>query len=499
MSRMRHGVALGVSGGAIALGIAAFGACADPTEITVRVATDLPCNALSTRITGGRETAETTQCTAGPRAGIQDIGSIVLVPSGAKNDPLTITVVTAFGKAASACDPNGDPACIVARRKLRYVRHTPLDLPIDMRAACLGKVCDADSTCELGVCVAANVDNPALGAEQDAASTFDGGVFVDAGTDAPVNAAVDAAPDAPPIVDASLDAEGGPPPLLCKPSTLVTNIPQTTADIARLEVTTTGIYWSESGSVSYLAFSGARVSLASLGKASRFAATSTALYYAPQGATGVMKVGLPFGSSAPVPVQAGIAVEALYAAEGATDNPFYTDEVNVYAKGQLLFPLAPQVGVIGSEIIATTNDVWVTLGGWFYRGPRTGTASVVTPKHTLANATFHDLGTNGIQVAWLSVVGSSTLTYQYYEIATDTAKDVPTSATHLGFGLRAYDDDPAGDLVQEPPGYPVGTGIANLIDPGPVVGRIVARDDCIYFWAKNATTGAFEIRSVPPR
>jgi hypothetical protein len=491
--RRRHAVA-----GASTLGaavVALFGACADPTEITVRIATDLPCTSLSTSITGGRDTVVTTQCAPGSRAGIQDVGSIVLVPSGAKNDTLTITVVTAFGKDAAACDPKGDPACIVARRKLRYIRHGNLDLPIDMRAACLGKVCDADSTCELGVCVAANADNPALVAEEDAASTFDGSVVVDAAADAPTDATVDAAADAP-IVDASRDADAT-PSIACKASTLVTGIAQTLADVGTLEVTATGIYWMEAGNIHYLPVGGPPVSLAALGTASRIAATSTTLYYAPKGALGVTKVALPFGSSAPVAINTTVPVEALHAVEGATDNPFYTDEVNVYANGKTLFPLAAQIGVVGSELVVTANDVWVTWGGSFYRGPRAGSAAVVPAKLTVAGATFHDLATNGTKVAWLSNSGSA-FSYRTYEIATDTLADVATAATRAGLALRVYDDGVASDLVREPPGYPVGTGLAAIIDPGPVVGRITARDTCVYFWAKNAATGAYEIRAVPP-
>src|SRR5512140_691826 len=143
MRRRVQGLVLG--SGAVVLALAAAGACADPTEITVHIATDLPCDALSTSVTGGRDVAVTTQCGAGTRPGIQDVGSIVFVPSGARDTPLTITVVTAHGKDPAACDPKGDPACIVARRKLRYVPHAALDLPIDMRAACLGNPCDPNS------------------------------------------------------------------------------------------------------------------------------------------------------------------------------------------------------------------------------------------------------------------------------------------------------------------------------------------------------------------
>ena len=56
---------------------------------------------------------------------------------------------------------NAFKGCIVQRRSLSYVAHTPLDLPIAMLLICKDKVCDVNSTCaRSGKCVPAEVRDP---------------------------------------------------------------------------------------------------------------------------------------------------------------------------------------------------------------------------------------------------------------------------------------------------------------------------------------------------
>jgi FG-GAP-like repeat/FG-GAP repeat len=113
------------------------------------------------------------------------IGSLVVLPSGSGNT-FEVEVVTGVTIPVSQCT-EGNKGCIVERRILAFVDHTPLQLPIAMLADCEGVVCPASATCSNGTCVNAMTQCPsgmcALG---------DGGVS-------------DAAPDA---TDATMDAGG---------------------------------------------------------------------------------------------------------------------------------------------------------------------------------------------------------------------------------------------------------------------------------------------------
>jgi hypothetical protein len=211
---------LGLGAGAVLAASCAAGACADPTQITVTVTTDLTC-AMSpmTMVTGGHGEGTTDHC---ERAGeLSEIGSIVLVPSRAKDDAVNITVVTRVGGAdPTQCNADApDGTCIVARRRMRFIPRTPLPITIQMRAACLGHACKDGETCILGNCV--SLDDPAFHDEGDAGSTLDASGLVDVGTDgAPGDAPSDGSVpvDAPSdVVDASLDGADGGPLSTCVP------------------------------------------------------------------------------------------------------------------------------------------------------------------------------------------------------------------------------------------------------------------------------------------
>lgn len=171
-----------------------FAGCREPTEITVTLRTDVACADVSeTSLSVGSLTTLAGKPPVSTRKGCSDpsgrIGSLVIVPSGDNDDEVAIQVITTInGLPTSACDaskPSSD--CIVARRALRFVPHTPLDLPIELSASCLGKVCSPEQTCLGGVCVAAKLPDPA-------ACTTPGGCAVvgDAGPDVAVEAAADA-------------------------------------------------------------------------------------------------------------------------------------------------------------------------------------------------------------------------------------------------------------------------------------------------------------------
>ncbi len=67
---------------------------------------------------------------------------------------MSIAVVTGLGKSPDECvSDNFAGGCIVARRRIRFVDHTTLTLPIRMDASCVNVVCPAQKTCEGGTCV----------------------------------------------------------------------------------------------------------------------------------------------------------------------------------------------------------------------------------------------------------------------------------------------------------------------------------------------------------
>ena len=209
--------------------------CRDPTEVTLDIHTDVPCSSLQgVTITVGRpgevedkEPGTTTHnCDANG-----NIGTLVVVPTGNRDDEVAIKVVAGRNQDAESCKaPGYGPGCIVARRVLHYLPHTPLTLPISMRQICAGVACVPDETCVNGQCRDAHVLDPTAcanpkGCDENGLSPTDGGVRdtggpdapsdtgatidadVDAGVDAGVDATVDAGVDA--TVDAGVDAIAG--------------------------------------------------------------------------------------------------------------------------------------------------------------------------------------------------------------------------------------------------------------------------------------------------
>ena len=140
--------------GLSALGVAALGAsCRAATEITVTLTTDVPCATLPVSIRVGgtavQADARGAQAAGDLACSGADLGTIVLVPSGAKDDTVALEVIAAADGDAAACASPASlgPHCIVARRKISYLPHTSLPLPIALHAKCQGIVCGADATC----------------------------------------------------------------------------------------------------------------------------------------------------------------------------------------------------------------------------------------------------------------------------------------------------------------------------------------------------------------
>ena len=198
----------GIAGASVALA-----ACRSPTQITVTVETDLPCaDVTATSLTAGElgaietglPTSESASCAADGQ-----LGTVVLVPSGSDNAQVAFKVITALNhetleRCAGASAAN-DTNCIVARRALRYLPHTPLTVIVSMSQACEGIVCDANTTCVNGACQSATID-PSQCAGAGCALTGPG--TGDAGLDATVS---DATTDAPAAEGSAPDASAGVP------------------------------------------------------------------------------------------------------------------------------------------------------------------------------------------------------------------------------------------------------------------------------------------------
>ncbi|MEZ4220129.1 MAG: DUF5050 domain-containing protein [Polyangiaceae bacterium] len=158
--------------------------CREPTQIMLEVTTDASCvDVRGTSITVGSAAAveqkspaaRTTHCSSGR------VGSLAVVPSGDKDDEVAVRVVTGVGKSPEACIDDGyQGGCIVARRILRFLPHTPVELPVFMGIDCLDIPCGATQTCFKGQCVPAKVD--CSGTRGCVPNVGDGGVN-DAGQD----------------------------------------------------------------------------------------------------------------------------------------------------------------------------------------------------------------------------------------------------------------------------------------------------------------------------
>jgi hypothetical protein len=130
-----------------------------------------------------------------------DIGSLVVVPSGSRSASFAVQIVTAVDPVVqpSDCVAPMYQGCIVARRQLSFIPHTPLTLPIEMTLDCLNVFCSSAQTCYHGQCVTAqaactasvNVCTPDLSGP-DASSPGDDDAAEEAGHDATTET-----PDAP--------------------------------------------------------------------------------------------------------------------------------------------------------------------------------------------------------------------------------------------------------------------------------------------------------------
>ena len=149
---------------AFILPVASAAACWAPTQIVVRVDTDLSCDAVAgsavaISVAGAPEalataspSAVTSDCmSAGDRS---TIGSLVLVPSGDRSALVTVKAAIGIERPTEECLANEGQGCIVAVRRAAFIEHRTLNVPIRLERACLGVTCGPGATCSRGACVA---------------------------------------------------------------------------------------------------------------------------------------------------------------------------------------------------------------------------------------------------------------------------------------------------------------------------------------------------------
>jgi len=147
----------------VAASAVSFVSCQDATAVRMRVLTDVTFKSgLGIAVSGSSEGAPSLD---EPLAEIREpwapgeIGDLVLLPSGGKDAPVRLLVVMGITKDPRACRVEAPDGCIFARRRLSFVEHRTLTVPMNLYASCIGVPCGADSTCNaLGQCVAAEVD-----------------------------------------------------------------------------------------------------------------------------------------------------------------------------------------------------------------------------------------------------------------------------------------------------------------------------------------------------
>jgi hypothetical protein len=146
------------------------------------------------------------------------IGTLVLVPSGAKDAEFAVRVVVGIGDSADGCAASHYVGgCIVARRVMRFVPGTPLELPIAMRLDCKDVPCGLTETCVNGSCVSARVPDPAACKDGDACGEShllpDDGGAGDGNTDGPAGDADATMPDDGPAADGDMDVRADAVPI----------------------------------------------------------------------------------------------------------------------------------------------------------------------------------------------------------------------------------------------------------------------------------------------
>lgn len=170
-------------------------ACRAPTQVTldIQLGENVLCNdvhsvALAVRsttidaeaqFTSQSFTARTNGCVDG------SIGTLVVVPDSGSDVAVVVVVAVGAKTKVEDCKAGSYDSCIVARRRVSFIDHTSLSVPISLDADCLGRPCGELTTCRRGTCVDAKVlcdgDACHLGADMMSPP-----MTLDASTDGPI-------------------------------------------------------------------------------------------------------------------------------------------------------------------------------------------------------------------------------------------------------------------------------------------------------------------------
>lgn len=148
----------------VAMGVLlGFVSCRDATQIVLEIRTPMQCGDEDSwrgvAVYVGKPGAElerqaptlvTKDCGADGR-----IGSLVIAPSGEKNDEVGVVVVAGVQRNPEDCEANGYRGCVVARRAVRFVPHDELELEVELTPDCVNIGCDPAHSCYQGICAAA--------------------------------------------------------------------------------------------------------------------------------------------------------------------------------------------------------------------------------------------------------------------------------------------------------------------------------------------------------
>lgn len=145
--------------------------CQGPTQVMVDIYTDVSCTEMDgVRVVVGEPghleekdpAARGEKCTKGDGPLGNKLGRVVIVPSGDDDSAeFAVKVVGGVYRKVDSCTASdGYEGCIVARRALRFIPHSTLQLPIVLRSSCEGIGCTPTTTCVLGVCRDATIDDP---------------------------------------------------------------------------------------------------------------------------------------------------------------------------------------------------------------------------------------------------------------------------------------------------------------------------------------------------
>lgn len=159
--------------------LAVVWSCMSPTEVTLVITTNVDCqtvvNAGGAQIMVGaisdnldkkspvaQSNGACTTGTSGPNTE-HTIGTFVVIPDqgAGSSEPFAVMVVMGDKKGLGDCIAPDYTGCIIARRELSFVPHTPLTVPIALDSECLNKTCGIsnDMTCYKGSCASSKIGN----------------------------------------------------------------------------------------------------------------------------------------------------------------------------------------------------------------------------------------------------------------------------------------------------------------------------------------------------